>query len=48
VLKALDIPYAHLTDPADVERQISDAQALCESSLTPVALLLSRQLMWEA
>jgi sulfopyruvate decarboxylase subunit alpha len=48
VLKALAIPYDHLTDPAQVERQISEAQTLAESSLTPVALLLSRQLMWEA
>src|SRR5712691_291145 len=48
VLKALAIPYDYLTNPADVGRQISGAQALAESSLTPVALLLSRQLMWEA
>jgi sulfopyruvate decarboxylase subunit alpha len=48
VLKALAIPYDHLSDPAKVERQITEAQALAESSLTPVALLLSRQLMWEA
>jgi sulfopyruvate decarboxylase subunit alpha len=48
VLKALAIPYDHLTDPANVERQIQEAQALAESSLTPVALLLSRQLMWES
>jgi sulfopyruvate decarboxylase subunit alpha len=48
VLKALAIPYDHLTDPSDVERQISEAQTLAESSLTPVALLLSRQLMWES
>src|SRR2546430_2852370 len=48
VLKALGIPYDHLTNPADVERQIQEAQALAESSLTPVALLLSRQLMCEA
>jgi sulfopyruvate decarboxylase subunit alpha len=48
VLKALAIPYDHLSDPARVERQITEAQALAESSLTPVALLLSRQLMWEA
>jgi sulfopyruvate decarboxylase subunit alpha len=47
VLKALAIPYDYLTNPAHVGRQISDAQALAESSLTPVALLLSRQLMWE-
>src|SRR5215472_14155273 len=48
VLKALAIPYDHLTNPAKVERQITEAQSLAESSLTPVALLLSRQLMWEA
>ena len=47
VLKALAIPYDRLTNPANVERQIKEAQALAESSLTPVALLLSRQLMWE-
>src|SRR5438105_11797205 len=48
ILKALAIPYDHLTDPSNVERQIQEAQALAESSLTPVALLLSRELMWEA
>jgi sulfopyruvate decarboxylase subunit alpha len=47
VLNALDIPYNPLTDPSHVERQIVEAQTLAESSLTPVALLLSRQLMWE-
>jgi sulfopyruvate decarboxylase subunit alpha len=48
ILQALDIPYDYLTNPADVERQIAEAQTLAESSLTPVALLLTRQLMWEA
>lgn len=48
VLKALDIPYDHLIHPNDVQRQIVEAQTLADSSLTPVALLLSRQLMWEA
>ncbi len=47
ILSALDIPYELLRDPADVGRQISAAQVLAESSLTPVALLLERQLMWE-
>src|SRR5689334_8174447 len=47
VLKALDIPYDYLKNPADVESQIQEAQILAHSSLTPVALLLSRQLMWE-
>ena len=48
VLRALDIPYSQLMNPMDVAWQISEAQTLAESSLTPVALLLSRQLMWEA
>jgi sulfopyruvate decarboxylase subunit alpha len=48
VLTALEIPYGQLMNPMDVAWQISEAQTLAESSLTPVALLLSRQLMWEA
>jgi len=48
VLRALDIPYGQLMNPTDAAWQISEAQTLAESSLTPVALLLSRQLMWEA
>lgn len=47
MLRALGIPYDHLTNVADIPRQIGEAQALAESSHTPVALLLSRQLMWE-
>ncbi len=47
LLTALDIPYDRLHDPADVDRQIRAAQTLAESALTPVALLLERQLMWE-
>src|SRR5436305_3933834 len=46
VLRALRIPYASLTDPATVERRIADAQTLAHSSLHPVALLLTRELMW--
>ncbi len=48
MLHALNIPTDYLTSPDSVDRQIREAQALAESSLTPVALLLSRQLMWEA
>ena len=48
VLRALDIPYDHLRNREAAARQIREAQALAESSLTPVALLLSRQLMWES
>ncbi|HEY3132649.1 MAG TPA: sulfopyruvate decarboxylase [Acidobacteriota bacterium] len=47
VLQALDIPYDVLTEAAQAQRQIAGAQVLAESSQTPVALLLSRQLMWE-
>ena len=47
VLKALGIPYVHMADPSDAARQIAEAQTLAESSLSPVALLLTRQLMWE-
>jgi len=47
ILRTLDIPYDCLRNPADVERQILAAQTLAESSLTPVALLLTRELMWE-
>jgi sulfopyruvate decarboxylase subunit alpha len=47
VLNALGIPNFPLDDPATVPRKIRQAQALAESALTPVALLLTRDLMWE-
>jgi sulfopyruvate decarboxylase subunit alpha len=47
LLKALNIPYDFLNSPAEAEQQINEAEILAESSLTPVALLLTRQLMWE-
>ena len=47
VLRALDIPYEFLDRPESVPRRIQQAQALAESSLRPVALLLMRDLMWE-
>jgi len=47
VLRALNIPHYPLDDPAHVERRIQSAQCLAESALSPVALLLSRELMWE-
>jgi sulfopyruvate decarboxylase subunit alpha len=47
LLRALDIPYERLADPAHVAHRIKDAQTLAESSLKPVALLLCRDLMWE-
>lgn len=47
VLRALGIPHYPLDDISQVERRIVSAQCLAESSLTPVALLLGRELMWE-
>ena len=47
ILRALNIPIWHLTNPADVQRRIKDAQTLAHASLHPVAVLLSRELMWE-
>ena len=47
VLRALGIPYLSLDAPQDVAKRIRQAQTLAESSLQPVALLLTRDLMWE-
>ena len=47
ILRALDIPYERLDEPAHVTYRIKKAQTLAESSLKPVALLLCRDLMWE-
>jgi len=47
VLRALDIPYTFLDDPATVARRIAEAQTWAYASLHPAALLLTRELMWE-
>ena len=47
ILQALGITYRKMSDPATVERDIRQAQTLADSSLRPVALLLTRELMWE-
>ena len=47
VLQALGIAYHKLLDPATVAHEIEQAQTLAQSSLRPVALLLTRDLMWE-
>jgi sulfopyruvate decarboxylase subunit alpha len=47
LLRALDIPTSVVTNPTDVARQIRDADTLAHSSLGPVAVLLTRELMWE-
>jgi sulfopyruvate decarboxylase subunit alpha len=47
VLRTLGIPSYPLTDPVTVPKTIRQAQALAESALTPVAVLLTRDLLWE-
>jgi sulfopyruvate decarboxylase subunit alpha len=47
LLRALRIPYECLDDPSRVAGRVAHAQALACSSLKPVALLLTRELMWE-
>ncbi len=45
VLRALGLPFEYARDPSRVGQQIGEAQTLAWSSLGPVALLLSRDLM---
>ena len=47
LLKSLGIIYKKLSDPATVAHELEQAQTLAQSSLRPVALLLTRDLMWE-
>ena len=47
VLNALRIPVMRLDHPSTVARRIQQAQTLASSSNKPVALLLTRDLMWE-
>ncbi len=47
LLRALGIPYLFLDALDSVKKRIRQAQTLAESSLQPVALLLTRDLMWE-
>src|SRR5271154_2020175 len=47
LLRALRIPYFFLDAIDIVRKRIRQAQTLAESSLQPVALLLTRDLMWE-
>ena len=46
-LQALGIPYRKISNPDAVYKEITDAQTLAETSQRPVALLLTRDLMWE-
>jgi sulfopyruvate decarboxylase subunit alpha len=45
ILRALGIPFEYARDPAKVGKQIREAYTFSQSSLSPVALLLSRDLM---
>jgi len=47
LLRALGIPYFLLDQVETVKKRIRHAQTLAESSLQPVAVLLTRDLMWE-
>ena len=47
LLRALAIPYFFLEAVESVKKRIRHAQTLAESSLQPVAVLLTRDLMWE-
>ena len=45
VLRSLGIPFEYARDPNKVNRQIKEALTFANSSLSPVALLLTRELM---
>jgi sulfopyruvate decarboxylase subunit alpha len=47
VLDSLNIVRDDLTRPDEVRVKVAKAMALAQSSLSPVALLLQRDLMWE-
>jgi sulfopyruvate decarboxylase subunit alpha len=47
LLRALGIPHLFLDQQEFVKKRIRQAQTLAESSLQPVAVLLTRDLMWE-
>ena len=47
VLDALNIAREDLRQPSEVLPKLTTAMALAQSSLSPVALLLNRDLMWE-
>ena len=47
ILQSMGIPYRLLSNPTSVAKEVREAQTLAESSMRPVALLLTRDLMWE-
>lgn len=46
-LDALNIVWAELSRPEEAETEVRKAETLAQASLSPVALLLTRDLMWE-
>jgi sulfopyruvate decarboxylase subunit alpha len=48
VLNALRIVHSELRHPETVGHGIAEAMTLAQSSLSPVALLLTRDLMWDS
>lgn len=46
VLKSLRIPYEVVDEPGKVEKSMADAMTWTGSSLHPMALLLTRKLLW--
>jgi sulfopyruvate decarboxylase subunit alpha len=48
VLDAVGIVHDDLVHPYDVAHKVRDAASLAEASLSPVALLLTHQFLWEA
>lgn len=47
VLDSLTIVHDDLVEPEQVHARVAQAMTLAQASLSPVALLLSRDLMWE-
>ncbi len=47
LLRTLGIPTWHLNEATTIHRRLKDAQTLAHASLHPVAVLLSREVMWE-
>ena len=45
VLRGLGVPFEYARDPAKVGQQVKEALTFANSSLSPVALLLTRELM---
>jgi sulfopyruvate decarboxylase subunit alpha len=45
ILRALGVPFEYARDPSRVGKEIREAHTLAQSSLSPVALLLTRDLL---